>query len=99
MKLQKISGGVVIDVHVKPNSKQFRISVESDELVVFCRETPVKGRVNRKLIKELSRLFHRKVEILSGFSTRQKKILVRDVEVEEVKNILKAACIQKLSCI
>ena len=89
MKLQKISGGVVIDVHVRPNSKRFRISVESDELVVFCREVPVKGRVNRELMKELSRLFHRKVEILSGFSTRLKKIQVRDVEVEEVKNILK----------
>lgn len=99
MKLQKISGGVVIDIHVKPNSKQFRISAESDELVVFCREAPVKGRVNRELMKEFSRLFNRKVEILSGFSTRQKKILVRNTGVEEVKNILKAVCSQKLSCI
>lgn len=75
---------------MKPNSKQFRISVKSDELVVFCREAPVKGRVNRELIKKLSRLFRRRVEILLGFSTRQKKILVRDAEVEEVNNILKA---------
>lgn len=91
MRLQKISGGVVIGVHVKPKSKQFRITVESDKLVVFCRETPVKGKVNGELIKKLSRLFHRKVEIISGFSTRQKKILIRDAEVEEVNNILKNA--------
>ena len=89
MRLQKISGGVVIGVHVKPKSKQFRITVESDELVVFCCEAPVKGRVNRELIKRLSRLFHRRVEILSGFSTRQKEILISDIEVEEVNNILK----------
>jgi len=91
MKLQKTSGGVVIDVHVKPNSKQFRIAVESDELVVFCREAPVKGRVNRELVKELSRLFKRRVEILSGFSSRQKKVLIRDIEVKEVKQVLDVA--------
>ncbi|MDH5438280.1 MAG: DUF167 domain-containing protein, partial [Candidatus Bathyarchaeota archaeon] len=60
MKLKETRGGVVIDVHVKPNSKQFRIAVESDELLVFCREAPVKGRVNRELVKELTRLFKRK---------------------------------------
>ena len=96
MKLQKTSGGVVIDVHVKPNSKQFRIAVESDELVVFCREAPVKGRVNRELVKELSRLFKRRVEILSGFSSRQKKVLIRDIEVKEVKQVLDVAVSSKV---
>ena len=38
MKLQKTSGGVVVDVHVKPNSKQFRIAVETDELVYFAEK-------------------------------------------------------------
>lgn len=99
MRLQKTGGGVVIVVHVKPKAKQFRVFVESDELVVFCREVPVKGRVNRELIKELSRLFHKRVEILSGFSTRQKKILVRDTDVEEVKNVLRIAVNSKLSCV
>lgn len=57
MKLRKTSGGVVIDVHVKPNSKQFGIAVESDKLVVLCRRTLVKNKVNRELMKELSKLF------------------------------------------
>ncbi|MDH5449548.1 MAG: DUF167 family protein [Candidatus Bathyarchaeota archaeon] len=91
MRLQKTSGGVIVGTHVRPKSKQFRTVVEAGELVVFCRETPVRGKVNRELIKELSRLFGRRVEILSGFSSRQKKILIRDIEVEEVSNILKAA--------
>jgi len=88
MKLQKTSGGVVVEVHVKPNSKQFRIAVELDELVVFCREAPVKGRVNRELVKELSRIFKRRVEILSGFGSRQKKILIKNIEANEAKEIL-----------
>lgn len=77
-----------MDVHVKPNSKQFGIAVESGELVVFCRAAPIKGRVNRELVKELSRLFNRRVEILSGYSSRQKKILIRDIEAKEVEQIL-----------
>lgn len=88
MKLQKTSGGVVTEVRVKPKSKRFRIAVESDELVVFCREVPVKGRVNKELVKELSRFFKRRVEILSGLSSRQKRILIRDIEATEVKQIL-----------
>jgi len=88
MKLQKTSGGVVVEVQVKPNSKQFRIAVELDELVVFCREAPVKGRVNRELVKELSRIFKRRVEILSGFGSRQKKILIKNIEANEAKEIL-----------
>ena len=91
MKLRKTSNGVILDAHVKPKSRQFRIVVEAGELVVFCRETPVKGRVNRELVKELSRLFSRRVEILSGFRSRQKKILIKDIEVEAVGNILEAA--------
>jgi uncharacterized protein (TIGR00251 family) len=88
MKLKKTSDGIVINVHVKPNSKQFKIAVELDELVVFCREAPVKGRVNRELVKELSRIFKRRVKILSGFSSKQKKVLIRDIEENEAKQIL-----------
>jgi uncharacterized protein (TIGR00251 family) len=88
MKLMKTAQGTVLDVHVKPNSKEFKIKIEEDELIVFCRETPVKGRVNKELMKELSRLFKRKVDILSGSASKQKRILIRDASAEEVNEIL-----------
>ena len=91
MKLLKTAQGVVLDVHVKPNSKKFRVELDEDELVVSCREAPVKGKVNRELIKKLSRLFNRRVEIASGFSSRKKKLLIRDIEAEEVNRILVSA--------
>jgi len=91
MKLQKIAQGIVLDVNVRPNSKEFKVrETEEDGLVVFCRETPVRGRVNRELIKELSRLFKRRVSILSGFTSKQKKVLIRDIETNEVRQILDA---------
>ena len=88
MKLLKTTQGTVLDVHVKPNSKEFKIKIEEDELIVFCRETPIKGRVNKELMKELSRLFKRKVGILSGSASKQKRILIRDASAEEVNEIL-----------
>jgi uncharacterized protein (TIGR00251 family) len=91
MKLQKAPQGLILVVNVKPNSKQFQIKVEDEELVVLCKETPVKGKVNRELIKELSKLFKRRVEIVSGFSSRQKRVLVRDIEENQVLQVLDAA--------
>jgi len=91
MKLLKTAHGVVLDVHVKPNSKKFRVELDGDELVVSCREAPVKGKVNRELVKKLSRLFNRQVELVSGFSSRKKKLLIRDIEAEEVNRILASA--------
>ena len=91
MKLQETDQGVFLDVHVKPNSKIFQINVESDELVVSCREAPVKGKVNKELLKQFSRLFECKVELVSGFTSRQKRFLLSGIGAEEVNQILASA--------
>jgi uncharacterized protein (TIGR00251 family) len=88
MKLLKTDQGVVLNVYVKPDSREFKIEIEDDELVVHCREAPVKGKVNKELLKELSRLFKRRVEIVSGFASKQKKILIRDIGLDEVDNVI-----------
>ena len=80
MKLQETGEGVILDVHVKPNAKQFRLELDGDEVVVSCREAPVKGKVNKELLKQFSRLFGRKVELVSGFTSRQKRFLVRGID-------------------
>ena len=88
LKILKTDRGVILNVYVKPNSKKFKIIADNNEFVVFCRESPEKGNVNKELIKELSRLFHKKVEIAAGFTSKQKKILVKDItEGEIIKHI------------
>lgn len=88
MNIMEIDDGVVLDVNVKPNSKQFKLIVDSNEITVFCREAPVKGKVNKELAKELSKVFNAKVEIVSGFTSRTKKILVKGVNVQKINEIL-----------
>lgn len=88
MKISETKEGLILEVFVKPCSKTFRMTVEDDEIVVYCREEPVKGKVNKELIKELSRLFHSKVELASGFASRQKKLLVSGIGKSEMERLL-----------
>jgi uncharacterized protein (TIGR00251 family) len=88
MKVQETKQGMILDVFVKPRSKEFKIMVEEDKIVVFCEEKPVKGKVNKELVKELSRFFRRKVELVSGFTSNQKRLLIKDAEKSEVERVL-----------
>jgi len=88
LELRQVSGGVVVAVFVKPNSRQFQLKVEGETLVALCRESPVRGRVNKELIRELSRIFKKRVEIVAGLTSRQKKILITSVNIDEAARIL-----------
>jgi uncharacterized protein (TIGR00251 family) len=88
MKLLKTDQGVVLNVYVRPGSREFKIEVEDEELVVHSKESPVKGKVNRELIRELSKVFKRRVEIISGFTSRQKRVLITDISLDEVNDII-----------
>jgi len=88
MKTAQTEEGVIVEVFVRPKARSFRIVVEGDEVVVFCEEEPVKGRVNREIVKEFSKLLRRKVELLSGFTSKRKRLLIRDAEKSEVERVL-----------
>ena len=86
--ISETKDGTIIEIYVKPNSQKFEVTVEDDEIVVRCTEEPVKGKVNKELVKGLSKLFHRKVEITSGFTSKQKKLLIKGACKSEVERIL-----------
>ena len=64
--------------------------MEDDRITVFCKEEPVKGKVNRELVQELSRLIKREVKIVSGSSRRHKRLLVKGCEEHEVRHLLQS---------
>ena len=89
MKISETKDGTAIEVFVKPNSQKFEVVVEGDEIVVRCTEEPVKGKVNKEIIKELSKLFHSRVEIAAGATSKQKVVLVRGAKKNEIERLLK----------
>jgi hypothetical protein len=80
--------GLVLKVFVKPKSREFRITVEQDKIVVYCQEEPVRGKVNKELVKEFSKLLHCRVEFISGFTSKQKSLLIQGIEKSEAQRLL-----------
>jgi len=76
------------DVRVYSDESYEAITFDGDEILVHSTEEPVKGKVNKQLIKEISKLFHTNVELVSGATSRQKKLLVKGVAKKEVERCL-----------
>jgi uncharacterized protein (TIGR00251 family) len=90
MNVKETKNGAIIELFVKPNQPKFNIKIDGDEVVVFCTKEPVKCKVNKELIKELSKLFHAEIEVISGLTSRQKRLLVKNLSKSEVEKLLRA---------
>ncbi len=88
MNLTETKQGAVLEVFVKTNQPKFNIRIDGDEIVVFCTEEPVKGKVNKELIKELSKILHTEIEIVSGLTSKQKRLLIRNLSKSELETLL-----------
>jgi uncharacterized protein (TIGR00251 family) len=88
MNIRETEDGAIIEIFVKPSFKRFEITLDDEEIVVFCVEQPVKGKVNKELVKEFSKFFHAKVELVSGFSSKQKRLLIKGFAKSEVEQLL-----------
>jgi uncharacterized protein (TIGR00251 family) len=95
MKLLETKQGVVVDIYVKPRAREFQLITEEDCLIVSCREPPVKGRVNKELVKELSKFFRANVQIISGQASKQKKILISGVSAAKINDVLLRRCAER----
>ena len=85
MKAFETEDGLILEVLVKPRCRAFRLAILENEITIFCREEPTKWKANKEIVRELSKLFHKKVEIISGFSSKQKKLLIRDAKESDVE--------------
>ena len=88
MKITQSKNGIIIEVSVKPKSPKFEILLEEDELIVRCTEEPFKGKVNKELLKTLTRLFHTNVELVSGATSKQKRLLLINIEKSAAERLL-----------
>ena len=88
MRIAETREGAVLEIFVKPKSRSFKIVAEGEEIVIFCTETPVKGKVNREIVSELSRVLHRRVKIISGLSSKGKRVLIMGAGKSEVEQAL-----------
>lgn len=82
-------GNVLLNVRVVPRASRNEISGELDgALKIRLQASPVEGKANKALVKFLSECLgvsRSSVEILSGESGRNKRVLVRGISLECVR--------------
>ncbi len=92
INIKEVDGGVVVSVKVQPNASKDRVVGEhADQLKIAVTVAPEKGKANRVVIKMLSRLLGVKisdVQILSGETSRDKKVFIRNITKEDFNRVI-----------
>ncbi len=91
MSIRETEGGVIITIFVKPNSPNFKVQLENDEIIVFATEEPTRGKVDKEILKEFAKLSHTKVELVSGFTSRQKRLFVKGISKQQAEQFLQSS--------
>lgn len=66
---------MIIEITVVPNSPRFRAEFKNGRLKVMLTSEPEKNRANIELIQNLSRLLGTQVRIVSGLTSKRKKVV------------------------
>lgn len=85
-------GGVYLTVHVQPGAKRTAIvGIHGDSLKVTVPTPPERGKANQavtRLIADRLGVPRGDVELVSGHSTRRKRLLIRGVTEADVTGLL-----------
>ncbi len=70
--------GDIIEIRAKPNSSksEIKFNSETNKFDVFVHSIPDNNRANNEIIKLFKKEFKLRVEIISGFKSRDKKLKV-----------------------
>ena len=91
--VKNVVEGVLVCIEVSPKSKRFEISgfnVWRGEIEVRIASVPMKGKANKEIIKEFSRLTKSRVEIVLGLKSQHKTLMIYDIGESEFLDILRS---------
>ncbi len=87
--------GVVLSLHCQPGAKASRVvGLHDDRLKLQLQAPPLENRANEALVAWLAdqlSLPRKQIEILTGHTNRQKRVLVRGTTLERVERLLTTA--------
>ena len=63
-------------IRVKPNSGKQEVIEENGITTVYLKSQPEKGKANKELLKILKKHFKKEVRIKSGFTSKEKTIIL-----------------------
>ncbi len=77
---------IYLKIHVKPMKKKEKLYINNELIIYETPEKPVKGRVNKALIKTLSKKLSipsNNIEIVVGFKAQDKIIRLNNVDMSK----------------
>jgi len=89
--VKEVGDSLVVSIEVSPKSTEFAISGYNewrDEIEVRITSMPQKGKANKEIINEFSRLTKSQVEIVSGLKSQHKTLKIYSISKKEFLNVL-----------
>ncbi len=70
----------ILDIQVKAKSSKSEIFIEDKknkkEIIVYLKSIPIDGKANEELIRIFKKQLNLKIELISGFKSKKKKIKI-----------------------
>ena len=92
INIREVEGGIVVSVKVQPNASKDRVIGEhAGQIKIAVTVAPEKGKANKAVIKVLSKLLGVKtsgIEIVSGETSRDKKVFIRNISKENFNRVV-----------
>jgi hypothetical protein len=89
--VQTTPQGITVMIEVSPKSDKFQIAGYNEwrkTVEVKLKSPPTKGKANKELMKEFSSLTGHDTEIVAGHKSRQKTILIYDMDEKDCYKLL-----------
>lgn len=87
--------GTVLSIKAQPGAKRNEVRVENNDQIKVCvTQRPEKGKANRAVLEVLAKFLdvrQSRMELLSGETSQQKRILIRGSSPEEIAEKLNKA--------
>lgn len=84
--IKEIEGGILVDIEVSPNASKFEISgynIWRERIEIRIKAVPQKGKANKEIIKEFSKLTKNDVKIIAGLKSHQKTLKISKISIDE----------------
>ena len=86
------SDGVVLSLHCQPGAKASRVvGLHNERLKIQLQAPPLENRANEALVAWLAEQLdtpRKQIDLLTGHTSRQKRVLVRGATHEQVQRLL-----------
>ena len=89
--IKEVEDSILVDIEVSTKSNKFEIvgyNEWRERIEIRIKSPPLKGKANKEIVDEFSKLTKNPVEIISGLKSRQKTLRIYNLSKSQFVDIL-----------